>query len=282
MLDLVGIPDLRAMTGPSEVARPGGKRDLGIVIGCDNIGSAVAHSLHRAGLRVVLADAADPPWPHRGRTFANAWYIGTAELEGEITCFCASVRSIPSVLRRGLIAATTWSWMGLADALDPAVIVDARVRRSLETARLLGHAPVTVAIGPGFAAGVDANVVVESTDSAAADAEAAHARSTEPVCERRRHAVIAGTAGRFMTTHGIGDRVEAGQVVGYIGLRPVVAPRRGVLLGLSARGARVALGQRVVEVDGRGEPAFCFGIDEDAQRCAASVLSAMTRVSHTI
>jgi phosphoglycerate dehydrogenase-like enzyme len=78
MLDLAGPVDLRAMKRPSEIARFEGKCDLGIVIGCDDIGSAVAHSLHRAGLQVVLADAADPPWPHQGRTFANAWYYASA------------------------------------------------------------------------------------------------------------------------------------------------------------------------------------------------------------
>jgi xanthine dehydrogenase accessory factor len=280
MLDLARPVDLRATKRPSEIARFGGKRDLGIVIGCDDIGSAVAHSLHRAGLWVVLADAADPPWPHRGRTFTNAWYIGTAELEGEIACFCASVRSVPSVLQKGLIAATTWSWRGLADTLDPALIVDARLRGSQATARLLGHAPMTIAIGAGFTTGIDADVLLESPDSV--DADAACARSVELLRKGAHHVVLADAAGRFMTTHRIGDRVKAGEVVGQIGLRPVVAPRSGVLVGLSARGARIAFGQKVVEVDRRDDPALCFGIEEEPRWIAASVLAAMTRASHSV
>ena len=276
MLDLAGIGDLHTMKGAGEIARFGPKHDLAIVIGCDDIGSAVAHSLHRAGLRVVLADAADPPWPHRGRTFTNAWYIGTAELEGSIACFCASVRSVPSVLRQGLIAATTWSWMGLADVLDPTVIVDTRMRGSQATARLLGRAPMTIAMGDRLMAGVDANLVLEPTGNAV------RARSVESERENGRSTVLSDAAGRFMTTHRISHRVEAWDVVGHIGLRPVVAPRAGVLSGLSARGARVALGQKIVEVDSRGDPALCFGIEERSRLIAADVVAAMARANQPI
>jgi xanthine dehydrogenase accessory factor len=280
MLDLAELGDLQAMISAGDIARFGAKRDLGIVIGCDDVGSAVAHSLHRAGLRVVLADAADPPWPHRGRTFTNAWYIGTAELEGEIACFCASVRSVPSVLQRGLIAATTWSWMGLVDTLHPTVVVDARLRSGQAAAALLGRAPMTIAMGHRLTAGVDADLVLEPRDGPDADADATRARPVEPVRENGRTAVFSDAAGRFMTTHRISHRVDAGEIVGHIGLHAVVAPRHGVLSGLSARGARVAIGQKIVEVDSRGDPALCFGIEERSRLIADDVLAAITRAHH--
>jgi hypothetical protein len=140
--------------------------------------------------------------------------------------------------------------MGLADVLDPAVIVDARMRGSQATARLLGRAPMTIAVGDRLMAGVDADLVLESTDVAT------RARSVDSERENGRTTVLSDAAGRFMTTHRISHRVDAGDVVAHIGLRPVVAPRPGVLSGLSARGARVALGQKIVEVDSRGDPAL--------------------------
>src|SRR5438093_349453 len=95
-------------------------RPAAIVIGCGDVGSAVAHALHRAGCAVVLVDHADPPWTRRGMAYADAWYVGAASLSGVGACFCASVRSIPFVLdRRDMIAATTWSWQGVAGALQP-------------------------------------------------------------------------------------------------------------------------------------------------------------------
>ena len=83
--------------GPEPDARP-----VAIVLGCDEIGSAVAHRLHCDGFAVVLIDGVDPPWPRRGMAFTDAWYAGVAELSGVSAVFCASVRSIPAVLDRSV------------------------------------------------------------------------------------------------------------------------------------------------------------------------------------
>ncbi len=115
-------------------------RQVMIVIGSGEIGSTVAVILQRAGYAVVVCDDVDPAWARRGMSFTNAWYVGNAELDGDAAVFCASVKSIPPVLKRErLIAATTWSWMGIAEALDPIAVVDlqdppARWRRRTENA----------------------------------------------------------------------------------------------------------------------------------------------------
>ena len=102
------------MRNPTAAPRP-----VVIVLGCGDVGSAVAFELHIAGFAVVLIDEADPAWHRRGMAFTNAWYVGNAELDGEGACFCASMRSIPSVLANRMIAATTWSWPGVAGLLPP-------------------------------------------------------------------------------------------------------------------------------------------------------------------
>ena len=57
-------------------------RSAAIVLGCGEVGSAVALALHRARFAVVLVDEADPAWHRRGMAFTNAWYVGNAQLEG--------------------------------------------------------------------------------------------------------------------------------------------------------------------------------------------------------
>ncbi|HMA32684.1 MAG TPA: hypothetical protein VKT00_12800 [Casimicrobiaceae bacterium] len=116
-------------------------RPVVIVVGCDDIGSAIARALHLGGAGVVLIDDADPPWPRRGMSYADAWYVGGATLANIDACFCASVKSIPAVLDRGdTIAATTWSLHGVAVALRPIAFVDSRA----------------IARAPAFASRVDA------------------------------------------------------------------------------------------------------------------------------
>ena len=109
-------------------------RPVIVVLGAGDVGSAVALLLHRAGTAVVLCDEVDPAWPRRGMAFTDAWYLGSAELDGEAALFCASVKSIPAVLdQHRLIAATTWSWRGVAEALGAVALVDARMRKRSES-----------------------------------------------------------------------------------------------------------------------------------------------------
>ena len=102
-----------------------------IVIGCDDIGSAIACVLHRAGAAVVVVDTTDPPWACRGRSYTDAWYVGGATLDAIDACFCGAVKSIPAILDRDdMIAATTWSWEGVAASLDPVAVIDTRPERA--------------------------------------------------------------------------------------------------------------------------------------------------------
>lgn len=240
-------------------------RPAAVVIGAGEVGSAIAVALHRAGCAVVVTDEIDPAWPRRGMAFTNAWYIGNAELDGEAAVFCASLKSIPSILdRHRAIAATTWSWAGIAAALDPVCIIDATLRGpgagGLPGTRGSGQA-ITLAIVP-------APVGVPSVDVVLG-------------CPPEAESVTGGgnvaravRSGRFATSRRIGDRVAAGEIVGGVGALPVAAPCDGVLRGLAARGARIAEGAPLVEVDARGDPVLCFGLEPRAVVIANDVLRA--------
>ena len=250
-----------------------------IVLGCGEVGSAVAYALHQAGLAVVLADEADPSFHRRGMAFTNAWYVGNAELESEGACFCASLKSIPSIISRRMIAATTWSWPGVAAALQPALLVDARGRKRRGSEVLRGRVPLTIGIGSGFVDGDDVDVAIANPAEIPGGRSAQGAGCARPVDPSdvgfpSSRAVEAPRHGRFMTERRIGDIVRAGQIVGGLGNEPVAAPIAGALLGLSARGARVESGDTLVEVDPVGLPHHCYGIRADSRRLAASVLSA--------
>jgi len=277
-----GIP-ARGGASPRTARDP---RPVAIVLGCGDVGSAVAHALHGAGFATVLIDEADPPWPRRGMAFVDAWYVGSADLAGVHACFCASVRSIPVVLeRREMIAATTWSWRGVAAALAPVALVDARVAKRSAPARVKPHEPsslLTVGAGPGYRVGEHVDVAVETAWGERLGTVVERG-GTQPF-DGQTHALggagrerfaFAPRAGRFHTQARIGERVAAGSVVASLDALEVLAPVAGVLRGLSARGARVVAGQKLVEVDPRGDAALCFGIGERPARIAAGVLEAL-------
>ncbi len=255
-----GVPSVQTKSGE------GSARPTAVVIGSGEVGSAIAVVLHRAGWAVVLCDEVDPAWLRRGMTFTNAWYIGNADLADEAAVFCASVKSIPAVLdRHRLIAATTWSWPGVAAALKPFAVVDATQGTRGAALELKSRAEadvLTVGVGPDLADDTRVDVVVRS--ALIADEGG-----------RRGSIVRAARAGRFVTARRIGDRVIEGEVVGAVGTLAVTAPQSGVLRGLSARGARIREGTEIVEVDPRGDPILRFGLCDDAVAIGGEVLNAL-------
>jgi len=219
---------------------------LAIILGCGDVGSAVAVTLHRAGFAAVIADEADPPWHRRGMAFTDAWYTGIADLDGEGACFCASLKSVPSILARRMIVATTWSWLGIAAAFEPSIMVDARASR--RRGHEILHAPVPIVMDVG------------------SEIQGAAGPGAACTIEARRY-------GRFATEHRIGDSVRAGEIVGAVANDAVEAPARGVLLGLAARGARIEPGDVIVEVDPARTKHACHGIEDAAKRTALRVLA---------
>jgi xanthine dehydrogenase accessory factor len=141
---------------------------------------------------------------------------------------------------------------------------------------------VTVGLGPGFSAGEHVDVAIETAWGPdlgkVVQSGATRAFEGEPRplggAGRERY-VYAARAGRFHTSRRIGEQVTAGALVAAVDGEPVAAPLTGVLRGLAARGARVASGQKVVEVDPRGDPALCFGVGERPRRIAVGVCAAL-------
>ncbi len=258
-------------------------RAVAVVLGAGDVGSAVAVALHRAGFGVVLCEEVDPAWHRRGMAFTNAWYLGSAELDDEAAMFCASVRSIPAVLdRHRLIAATTWSWRGVVQAVRAVALVDARMRKRQPSGDLRTAALTAVGLGPGFVAGSNVDVAVETSWGKRLATIIGTGPTLPFVAESPaiggagdERFVRAPAAGRFSTDRRIAGRVLKGEILGAVGARLVAAPLDGVLRGLSARGARVAQGAKIVEVDPRGEPALCYGVAERPRAIGRAVVDAL-------
>ena len=63
-----------------------------LVLGCGDVGSAIALVLWRAGFATVLADRARPAHIRRGMAFTDAWFDGSATLDGVTACFVVPER----------------------------------------------------------------------------------------------------------------------------------------------------------------------------------------------
>lgn len=254
-----------------------------LVLGCGDVGSAIALVLWRAGFATVLADRARPAHIRRGMAFTDAWFDGSATLDGVTACFVVPERldAAGHVHGDGIVA-TGLDGEGLLRRTRAAVLVNARMRKRGPAPRLRGLAPLTIGAGPGFVANEHVDAVIETAWGAALGSVRFDGTATEYDGKPREIAghgrdryLYAAQGGVFRTAAAIGQRVVAGEVVGTLDGVACAAPLDGVLRGLAADGAEVFAGKKVVEVDPAGERATCFGIAVRAAKIADGVLEAV-------
>ena len=167
--------------------------------------------------------------------------------------------------------------------LKPKVVVDAILaKKNLGTKKDM--APLTIGLGPGFTAGEDVDVVIETKRGhnlgRIIRQGSAYPNTGIPGiiggygAERVMHAPAAGI---LKNRSKIGDIVEAGQVLAVIegeaGTTEVPATINGLLRGLIRDNYPVTKGFKIADIDPRKEElANCFTISDKARCIAGSVL----------
>jgi len=252
-----------------------------LVRGAGDVGSAVAHRLFMAGYAVAIHDDPHPTTSRRANAFTDAVFDGTAALDGVTAARVDDPHAIAAFLdARAAIPVHVGDFAALLHAVRPAVLVDARMRKRATPDGQRGLAPLTIGLGPGFVAGGNVDLAVETSWAALGTVIASGptlplAGEPRPLAGHARDRfVYAPVAGLFATACRLGEPVAAGQVVARIGTTPLAAPLAGVLRGLTRDGVPVAAGTKVIEVDPRGGT-VAGGLGERPGRIADGVLAAL-------
>lgn len=233
-----------------------------LVLGAGDVGSAVAHRLFMYGADVVLADIPAPAHTRRGMAFTDAWFDGTATLEGVVALLVAEANDLDAQLTvMDAIPCTSAPPARAAAELRPHALVDARMRKRSVPEDLRALAPVVVGLGPGFTPGSNCTLAIETAwgdrlgkvlSQESASQLAGEPRALDGV--GRERFVYTQAAGLWQTQARIGDTVSAGMLVGTLNGQPLLAPLVGALRGLSHDGVAVQAGQKLVEIDPRVQP----------------------------
>jgi xanthine dehydrogenase accessory factor len=254
-----------------------------LVRGSGDVGSAVAVILRRAGYGVAIHEVAAPAAPRRGMAFADAVFAGTCDLDGVRALRIDDVAMLAAALDDGdVLPVTTVDLAAVLEALRPAVLVDARMRKRVRPEPQRELAPLTIGLGPNVVAGETAHLAIETQWGDELGTVIA-AGATRPLAGEPRsfagHArdrfVYAPVAGVLRTDARIAQRVRAGEVVARIGDEPLSAPLDGILRGLTHDGVPVEAGAKVVEVDPRGDASRAIGLGERPRRIGEGVLRAI-------
>ena len=271
------------------------KKDLIVVRGAGDLATGTIHRLKKAGFRLLVLEAEHPAAIRRQVALSEAVYAGSARVE-DVEAVRMDVDLAEKKNRKELLEQEMeriWKKDGvpvLVDpaglsiaALRPAVVVDAILaKKNLGTTKEM--APLVIALGPGFTAGEDVDVIIE-TKRGHNLGRVIRSGSAVPNTgipgiiggygkERVMHAQAEGI---LRNAASIGDIVEARAVIAEIetenGTVPVEASLSGLLRGLIRDGYPVTKGFKIADIDPRKEELQnCFTISDKARCIAGSVL----------
>lgn len=264
-------------------------KDLIIVRGGGDLATGTIYKLCKCGFSVLILEVEKPSAIRRNVAFSEAVYEGQQTVEN-VTCYRAdSVSHARSLLEKGKLAVLVDPKGTAISQMQPMAVVDAILaKKNLGTNREM--APITVALGPGFEAGVDVDAVIETNRGhnlgRVLRSGCAAANTGVPGIiggfgkERVLYSPVAGVMKNVCK---ITDTVRKGEVVAEVvtenGSLPILASLDGLLRGLIRDGYPVTKGFKVADIDPRLEEyQNCFTISDKSRCIAGGVIEAVLQL----
>ena len=260
------------------------KEQLILVRGGGDIASGTIYKLLQCGYSVLVLETEMPSAIRRYAAFSEAVYDGVSRVEDKTCRLAGNFREARKIMETGEAAMLVDPDCRVLKEACPFALVDAILaKKNLGTSREM--APKTIALGPGFQAGRDADLVIETMRGHQLG-RVIHEGSALPDtgvpwliqgygAERVIHAPAAG---RMENLRKIGDIVKKGEpiarILGAAGeVTEVPASLDGLLRGLIRDGYPVTEGFKIADIDPRQEEYDnCFTISDKARCIAGGVL----------
>lgn len=257
------------------------KNILVIIRGGGDLATGVAVRLFRTGFSVIILEIDRPTVIRLPVSFARAVYEGKAIIEGVEAVLISSWEEAERITKLNKVPVLVDQKGSCIKKLSPAVLVDAILaKRNLGTK--INQAPLVIGLGPGFTAGDDVNVVVETKRGhnlgrVYYQGEAAPDNGVpgEVGGESIRRLLRAPAEGKIIPLHKIGDLVKAGEVIAKVEGVPLKAEISGVLRGLIYPQSWVTRGMKVGDIDPRGIREYSFTVSDKARSLGGAVLGAI-------
>ena len=243
---------------------------LVMVRGGGDIATGTIYKLYKCGFDVLVLEIKKPSAIRRNVSFCEAVYDGKKEVEAK------------KLLSEKKLTMLVDENLACLKEFKPAALVDAILaKKNLGTK--IDMAPVTIALGPGFEAGKDVDVVIETMRGhklgrTIYEGFAIPNTNVPGVIagfskERVIHSPAEGT---MKNVKKVTDTVKKGEIISYIDDTPVYATIDGLLRGLLRDGYKVTKGFKIADIDPRiNEYENCFTISDKARCIAGGVLEAI-------
>jgi len=267
-------------------------RSVVVVRGAGDLATGVIARLTASGFLVIALETEKPTAIRRKVSLSECMYDGSAEVEGVLA---VKVRNIQEALSRvsiGLVPVIEDPDCQSLSADHPMALVDAILaKRNLGTT--MSMAPIVIALGPGFVAGIDAHAVVETNRghdlgrvilSGPAETDTGTPGMIAGYSYER--VIRAPIAGEVEILRDIGSIVHQGDPVLAVldrlqdektwnACQIVRSPLSGMIRGMIRGGSLVNQGTKIADVDPRGSQVEASRISDKARAIAGGVLEAL-------
>lgn len=259
-----------------------------VVRGGGDLATGTAYLLAKKGYRVLVLETERPACIRRQVAFCEAVYEGSCTVEGMIARKVLSKQEAEKAWKRGEVPVLIDPECRCLPWFHPIALVDGILaKKNLGTT--IDMAPLTIGLGPGFTAGEDTDLVIETMrgetlgkiyrsgtaipNTGVPGVIAGYAK------ERVIHAPCSGTI-RYLKQ--IGDLVEKGETLAMIGETDVRATLTGYLRGAIKEGYLVVKGLKIMDIDPRTDSnERCFLISDKALAIGGSVCRALEEWERT-
>ena len=262
------------------------KEDIVVIRGGGDIATGTIHKLHRCGFKVVILEIEKPSAIRRTVCFSEAIYEGKIMVEGVICEKANNLDEVYSILDKKNIPVIIDPFGKFIEILNPFVVVDAILaKKNLGTTKDM--APITIGLGPGFCAGEDVDIVIETMrghnlgriiEKGYAMANTGIPGAVNGVSKDR--VIYSTLSGTISNVKEIGDIVKKGEVIATISIDEniieVKATIGGVLRGIIKDKSKIKERLKIADIDPRIEEVEnSYTISDKARTIAGGVLEAV-------
>lgn len=256
--------------------------DIIVVRGGGDIASGAIQKLYRSGFKVLVLETETPSAIRRKVAFCEAVYEKEIEIEGIKARLVVNDEEIQDCWDSDVLPVMIDSRGKVIERLKPLAVVDGILaKQNFGTKRSM--APITIALGPGFSAPEDVDIVIETMRGHNLGRIIEEGRASE---NTGVPGIIAGFgierviysdySGVITNIEKIGNVVEKGDVIAVVGDNEIYASISGVLRGIIRDGYKVKKGLKIADIDPRiSEKDNCFTISDKARNIGGAVLESI-------
>lgn len=254
---------------------------LVIVRGGGDVATGTIQKLKRTGFDVLVLEIERPTCIRRNVAVAQAVFDGETQIEDIKALKCENIEEILKAFEENKVAVTVDPEGKLIEELKPICLIDGILaKKNLGTNRDM--APITIGLGPGFEAGSDVDIVIETNRGhdlgrlifkGPASPNTGNPGNINGFTTER--ILRAPETGKVHVIKDIGSVVKKGEVVAEVAGKEVKSGLDGMVRGMINEGLQVYSGMKIGDVDPRVVPRNAETISDKARLIGGGALEGL-------